>query len=426
MSSAVHSPGALATLKARGFVQQTTDEAALAAALDAGPVTFYAGFDPTADSLHVGHLLPVMAMAWLQRFGHRPIVVLGGGTAMVGDPTGKDKTREILTPERIRHNLEGQRGQLARFLTLDRELGGANGFMVDNGDWLLALHYIDFLRDIGQHFSVNRMLTAEGTRQRLERNQGMSFIEFNYHLLQSFDYLELWRRLGCTLQLGGDDQWFNILGGQDLIRRAEGGSAHAFTVPLLQTADGKKMGKTEGGAVFLAPQYVGDFDYYQFWINVADADVLRFLKLYTFLPTDEIEALCAQGGEALREAKARLAWEATALARGAAAADDAAFASGALFAKRGGLSEGDRARVLRSLSASQGFARHRLPLPISAAKALVDTQLCPSMSAARRLIQQGGARFWDEPITSPDTQITQDGLLWSGKKQVALILGEGS
>ena len=425
MSSA-HRPGALALLKARGFVAQTTDEAALTAALDAGPLTYYAGFDPTADSLHVGHLLPVMAMAWLQRFGHRPIAVLGGGTAMVGDPTGKDKAREILTPARIRENLEGQRGQLAHFLCLDDAVGGPNGFMVDNGDWLLPLHYIDFLRDIGQHFSVNRMLSAEGTRQRLERNQGMSFIEFNYHLLQSYDFLVLHQRHGCALQIGGDDQWFNILGGHDLIRRAAGGAAHAFTVPLLATADGKKMGKTEGGAVFLSPKYVGDYDYYQFWINSQDADVERFLKLYTFLDLDEIAALCAQGGEALREAKARLAWEATALARGKEAADDAAFVSVALFGKKGALSADDQERVLRSLRGSQTFEKHHFALPVPALRALVDSGLCASNSEARRLISQGGARLWDQPIASPDTPITSDALLWAGKKRVALVLGATS
>jgi len=250
------------TLQARGFIKSHTDLDALTSAMSAGPLTFYVGFDPTGDSLHVGHLLPVMAMAHLQRAGHKPIVVLGGGTAMVGDPSGKDKTREILTPDKIEHNLQAMKVQFGRFLDID------NCEVVNNADWLMGLGYIHFLRDIGRHFSVNKMMSAEGIRQRLERNQGLSFIEFNYHLLQSYDFLVLHDKYGCSLQLGGDDQWFNILGGVELIRRERQKSAHALTIPLLQTADGKKMGKTEKGAVWLDAQKVSAYDYFQYWVNV--------------------------------------------------------------------------------------------------------------------------------------------------------------
>ena len=232
-------------LRSRGFIKSHTDLDALAAAMAEGPVTFYVGFDPTGDNLHVGHLLPVMAMAHLQQAGHKPIVVLGGGTAMVGDPSGKDKTREILTPAKIQDNLAAMRVQFARFLDID----GCE--VVDNAEWLMGLGYINFLRDVGRHFSVNKMMTAEGIKQRLDRNQGLSFIEFNYHLLQSYDFLVLHDKYGCTLQVGGDDQWFNILGGVELIRRERRAASHALTIPLLQTADGKKMGKTEKGAVWL-------------------------------------------------------------------------------------------------------------------------------------------------------------------------------
>jgi tyrosyl-tRNA synthetase len=414
-------------LSARGFLQQCSDPDALRRALDAGPVTFYVGFDPTGDSLHVGHLLPIMAMAWLQRAGHRPIIVLGGGTAMVGDPSGKDKTRDILDRAQIAANLAGQRVQFGRFLAVEGVPGSgalpeqahSPAAMVDNGDWLLPLSYIDFLRDIGRHFSVNRMLGAESVRQRLERDQGLSFIEFNYHLLQSYDFLVLFRERGCTLQLGGDDQWFNILGGVDLVRREEGATCHALTVPLLTTADGRKMGKTEAGAVWLDPTKVLPYDYFQYWLNVADADALRFLRLYTFLSDAEIAAFEGLEGAALRSAKRALAVAATALAHGPAEAAQADRVSAWLFGDREGT---DRADMVELLRATRAMPMVELALPVPLTRALVDSGLCASLGEARRLIQQGGARVWEERVPGIDAVLDAPAVLWAGKKKAALVV----
>ena len=405
-------------LEARGLVQQVTDRAGLMAALDAGPVVFYAGFDPTADSLHAGHLLPVMLMRWIQQAGHRPIVVLGGGTARVGDPTGKDKTRDLLDADRIQRNLDAQKAQICRFLDLE---GDNAAIVVDNADWLLPLHYVDFLRDIGSHFSVNRMLTAEGTRQRLERNQGLSFIEFNYHLLQSYDFLFLHQRHGCTLQIGGDDQWFHIVGGCDLIRRVAGAHAFGMTVPLLLTADGRKMGKTEDGAVFLDTAKTSPYDYFQYWLNVLDDDVARLLRIYTPLGLDLISELCSAGGADLREAKRILAREATRLAHGDDEAADADFVSRVLFGK-GDLSPDERATVLRTLARSQAFPRTTVHFPLTWVDAAVAAGLCDSKGEARRLVQQGGARAWGERIDDPDRMLTGPAVLWAGKKKAALVV----
>jgi tyrosyl-tRNA synthetase len=394
----------LDTLAARGFIQSHTDLDALRAHMDAGPVTFYVGFDPTGDSLHVGHLLPVMAMHWLQAAGHKPIVLLGGGTAMVGDPSGKDKSREMITPAQIAHNLAGQKVQFGRFLSFGD--GSADAIMVNNADWLMDLGYIRFLRDVGKHFSVNKMLTAESAKQRLERNQGLSFIEFNYHLLQSYDFLVLHREHGCTLQLGGDDQWFNILGGADLIRREIGSAAHALTVPLLARADGKKMGKTESGAVWLDPARVSAYDYFQYWINVDDRDVARFLKLYTRLPLARVAELEALQGADIREAKQVLALEATTLAHGAAAAEEAAGAAAKVFA--GG--------------ASADMPTHTTALPAPLVDVMVASGLCKSKGEARRLIKQGGARIESERVTSVDAVLESEGVVWAGKKRAVRIL----
>ncbi len=393
-------------LTARGFFQTTTDRAALRAALDGPPLTFYCGFDPTGTSLHVGHLLPVMLMRWLQQAGHRAIVVLGGGTAMVGDPSGKDRTREILTPEKIASNLASMRPQMERFLVLD----GQRGFVVDNASWLMGLGYIAFLRDVGQHFSVNRMLSAESAKQRLERNQGLSFIEFNYHLLQSYDYLVLHRQHGCSLQIGGDDQWFNILGGADLIRREHGAEVHAATVPLMMTADGKKMGKTESGSVWLEPALVSPFQYYQYWVNVQDADVERFLKLYTALPLDEVARLAALQGADIRTAKQALAHAATALAHGDAAADAAREAAAALFSGGG---------------EAAGAPTVALSLPAPLLDALVVGGLAKSKSEARRLVEQGGVRLDDTRLTDPFASVEAPGVLWAGKKKAVRIQAAG-
>lgn len=393
------------TLQARGFIKSHTDLEALRSELNSGPTPFYVGFDPTGSSLHVGHLLPVMAMAHMQRAGHRPIVVLGGGTAMVGDPSGKDKTREILTPERIQSNLVSMREQFGRFLDLD----GAE--VVDNAEWLLGLGYIDFLRDVGRHFSVNKMMSAEGIKQRLDRNQGLSFIEFNYHLLQSYDFLVLHDRYGCSLQMGGDDQWFNILGGVELIRRERQQAAHALTHPLLQTADGKKMGKTEKGAVWLDPSLCSPYDYFQYWVNVHDDDVGRFLRLYTFMPIDAIAELEALEGSAIRDAKAVLAFEATKLAHGESEASKARDAAKAAFS--GGI--------------SADMPSAGVVFPIGILDALVASGLCSSKGDARRQIQQGAVRTGasrDEQVTQTDATVSAETVLWRGKKNCVRLVSE--
>lgn len=407
-------------VEARGLVAQFTDRDGLKAAMDAGSVVFYAGFDPTADSLHAGHLLPVMLMRWIQRAGHRPIVVLGGGTARVGDPTGRDKSRDLLTEQQIAHNLAAQKLQLARFLDFD---GPHAAVMIDNAEWLMRLGYIDFLRDIGKHFSVNRMLTAEGTRQRLERNQGLSFIEFNYHLLQSYDFLVLHQQHGCTLQIGGDDQWFHIVGGADLIRRVTGQHAFGVTVPLLLTADGKKMGKTEAGAVFLDPDKTSPYDYFQYWLNVHDDDVEKLLKLYTPLGLEVIAELCSTEGAGIREAKRVLGREATRLAHGDDEAADADFVSRVLFSK-GELSADEKATVVRTLGKSHAFDKTTVAFPISWADAAVAAGLCQSKGEARRLVKQGGARVWQQKVSDAELMVTDATVLWAGKKKAALIIGE--
>ena len=388
----------------RGFVQQSTDMEALRHSLDSGSVTFYVGFDPTGDSLHVGHLLPVMAMAHLQRAGHRPIVVLGGGTAMIGDPSGKDKTREFITEEEIAHNLAGQRVQFGRFLDFS-QLGEDGGpVMVNNAKWLKSLGYIDFLRDIGKHFSVNRMLGAESVRQRLDRNQGLSFIEFNYHLLQSYDFLVLHDEYGCTFQLGGDDQWFNILGGADLIRRERGADAHGLTVPLLTTASGKKMGKTERGAVWLDANKLSPYDYFQYWVNVHDDDVGRFLRLYTFLDLDQIESLESYQGADIRRAKQVLALEATALAHGREQAELALKTAQKVFAGGG----------------SSDMPSIEVNFPVSIIDVLVQSELAKSRGAARRLI--GRRRIEKEKVGDLEAQVVQDCVVWAGKKRAVRVV----
>ena len=408
-----HGRSALDVLEARGFVAQCTDRAALAKSMEAGPVRFYVGFDPTADSLHIGHLLPVMAMYWLQQAGHEPVVVIGGGTGMVGDPSGKDKSRDFITAAQVDANIEGQRPQFGRILDLAAD-GEApregQGILLNNADWLMSLGYIQFLRDIGRHFSVNRMLTAESTRLRLERNQGLSFIEFNYHLLQSYDFLVLTQQQGVTLQLGGNDQWFNILGGVDLVRRVEGREVHGLTVPLLQTADGKKMGKTEKGAVWLDAAKCAPFDYFQYWVNVQDADVVRFLKLYTTLPLDRIEALAQLKGADVREAKRVLAFEATKLVHGETVAREADAAARKVFSGKG---------------ASPDAPSVELELPMGILDVLMAANLAKSKGEGRRLVRQGGVRIGDAKVSDPETQVTESTLVWKGKKRVVQIIAAG-
>ena len=314
-------PNVFEALNERGFIKQTTNAEQVANLLAEEQVTYYVGFDPTAASLHVGSLVPIMAMAHLQRAGHKPIAIIGGGTTMIGDPTDKTEMRPMLSQEQISANGKNILTQLQRYLNLDNGIADSKdsptvsevGRFLNNADWLLSVNYIEFLRDIGKHFRVNEMIKAEGYRQRLDRELGLSFLEFNYQLLQAYDYLCLFQKYGCRLQLGGDDQWGNILAGVDLVRRVEGERVHAVTFPLLTTASGAKMGKTAGGAVWLDAERTSPYEFYQYWINVDDRDVSRFLGYFTFLPMDEIRRLGNLEDAAIREAKEILAYEATCL-----------------------------------------------------------------------------------------------------------------
>lgn len=375
---------ALKTLSERGFVQQVTHPEELEARLAEGPTTFYVGFDPTADSMHVGHLLPVMAMAWMQRDGHLPIAVVGGGTAMVGDPSGKTELRQMLTPEDIDRNAAALKGQLSHFL----DFGEGRGRLVDNGDWILELNYIEFLREIGRHFSVNRMLAAEAYKQRLER--GLSFIEFNYQLLQAFDFLELNRRYGCELQMGGDDQWGNIVAGTDLVRRKEGKRAFGLTQPLILTSTGQKMGKTVGGAVWLDPNKLKPFDYYQYWLNIPDADIGRMLRLYTFLPMEQITELEKLTGKDVRKAKAVLAKTTTSMVHG----DEEAAK-----AERG-------ASAMVSGAAAADMPTHTLTEDDLLVGVLEAAKITKSKGEGRRLIKGGGVKLDGEKVTDSEHLLT--------------------
>ena len=400
---------AFVILKDRGFVAQTNDEAAIRAALGGNPLTYYIGFDPTASSLHCGSLVPIMAMAHLQRAGHKPVALVGGGTAAVGDPSGKTEMRQMLSFEDIAANGQGILGQIARYLNLD----GSAGMSANNADWLMKLNYIEFLRDIGRYFRVNEMIRADAYRARLEREEGLSFIEFNYQLLQAYDYLQLFERLGCVLQMGGDDQWSNILAGTDLIRRKHAKPAYCLTFPLLTTARGEKMGKTAAGAVWLDAARTSPYDFYQYWINTDDRDVRKFLALFTFLPMPEVETLGAAQGAELNAAKEVLAYEATRLCHGAAAADEARQAAKAAFGGGGDLS---------SLP-STTLPLARLQEGIALLDLFVETGLTASKGDARRLVQQGGAYVNDAVIGDAQAKVTaadlKDGavLLRAGKKK---------
>lgn len=401
--SGVNGAGAFATLAQRGFVSQTTGAEALTRLLDRGPVTFYLGIDPTGPSLHAGHLVGLLAMAHLQRAGHQPVLLIGGGTARVGDPSDKDEMRPLLPVAAVTRNAELMRRQVGRFIDLQRTI------VVNNADWLPELRYVDFLRDIGRHFSVNRMLSFETYRRRLAA--GLSFLEFNYLLLQAYDYLELRRRHGCLLQLGGDDQWANILAGVDLIRRVERVEAHALTWPLVTTADGKKMGKTAAGALFLDPERVSPYQFYQYWINVPDADVPRLLALLTLLPDGEVAELSRLRDRDVGAAKERLAMEITGLAHGAEQAQRAREASRALFAAGGG---DPAAMPSAELPAEWGEAASLIDL-------FAGSALCSTRSDARRLIRQGGASLNGTVRTDAFEEIDLTGadalLLRAGKKR---------
>ncbi len=399
---------------ARGFVHQVTDEGALDAALSGGVVSAYAGFDPTGDSLHVGHLVPIMLLRLLQRHGHRPVVVLGGGTSRIGDPSGKDEARVMLDDARIAANMAGIRRSFDVFLRFGEDVTGA--VVVDNAEWLDRLGYIELLREVGPHVSVNRMLTFDSVRLRLEREQPLSFLEFNYMILQSYDFRELHRRLGVRLQLGGSDQWGNIVSGADLVRRTDGATVFGLTTPLLATASGAKMGKTAKGAVWLTAERLSPYDYWQFWRNCEDADVGRFLKLFTELPLTEAERLAGGDGAALNAAKAILATEATALAHGRAAAEAAAETARRAFA-------GDAGADLPSISVEAAVLEAGVPL----IRLLVEAGLAASNGEARRLVRGGGARVNDVAVMDEGHVVTpaalRDGAvkLSAGRKQHRLV-----
>lgn len=409
----------LALLAERGFVSQCSDPEGLRKLFQSERVSFYVGFDATAPSLHAGHLQQLMLMAHLQRAGHRPIALLGGGTTRIGDPTGRTEARRILSIETINSNAASIRGQIERFL----DFGPDGAIMVNNADWLADLNYIDFLREIGVHFSVNRMLSFETYKMRMET--GLSFIEFNYQILQSYDYLMLFRRLGCRLQMGGDDQWGNIVAGMDLIRRVEGAEAYALTSPLVTRSDGKKMGKSEGGALFLDSALVSPFEFFQFWRNVPDADVEKFLLRFTFLPVNEAHELGSLRDEKINQAKERLAYELTKTVHGEEEAAKARDAARVAFggSRAGAAAESGAAAGDLSSVPTLEIDRAEIRRGVSAADLLARTSLCSSKSEARRLVLQGGALANDRKIEQPDALITEndvvDGaiLLRAGKKR---------
>jgi tyrosyl-tRNA synthetase len=416
-------------LKERGFIAQVSDENAVRKMLGEKTITFYVGFDSTAASLHAGSLVPIMAMMHLRRAGHRALALVGGGTTMVGDPSGRTEMRRMLDESLIRSYGDSILGQLDRYLHFD----GTDAIAANNADWLLPLNYIRFLREIGRHFSVNRMLATEACKLRLEK--GLSFIEFNYQLLQAYDYLHLFRTFGCTLQMGGDDQWGNILAGVDLIRRVEGAEAQAMTFPLLTTSAGAKMGKTAKGAVWLDPVLFSPYDFYQYWVNCDDRDVGRFLGLYTLLPLDEIRRLETLKDQERNGAKRLLAYEATKLAHGEAAANEARAAANALFGKRQDVpgytlevQTSDHVVISDHVTLIPGIPttavpRARLEAGISPAELFTDIGLTPSRGEAKRLIKQGGLYVNDERIDSLERLLTikdvgPDGLvLKAGKKK---------
>ena len=399
-------------LKERGFIAQVTYEEELYKQLEQ-PTTFYVGFDPTADSLHIGHYIPIMAMAHMQRAGHRPIALMGGGTAMIGDPSGKTDMRKMMTVETIDSNVAHIKQQMSRFL----DFGEGKAIIANNGDWLRHLNFIDFMRDIGSTFSVNKMLTAECYKARMATENGLSFLEFTYMLMQSYDFLELFHRYGCRLQMGGNDQWSNMLGGADLIRRKEQTSAYACTFQLLLTHDGRKMGKTEKGALWLDANKTSPYDFYQYWRNVDDKDVGKCLGLLTFLPMDEVRRLSALEGSEINEAKKVLAFEVTKLVHGEEEAVKAQEAAAALFGGAG----------MGGSIPTTALTREQLASDARVTTLLAMSGIAPSNSAARRLIQGGGVAVNDAKITDVNAVVTEDmfageGLmLRSGKKKFHLF-----
>ena len=382
-------------LVARGLIAQVTDEAEIREMVNHGKATFYIGFDPTADSLHVGHFMALCLMKRLQMAGNRPIALIGGGTAMIGDPSGRTDMRSMMTRETIQHNCDCFKKQMSRFI----EFGEGKAMMVNNADWLLNLNYIEFIRDIGSCFSVNNMLRAECFKQRMEK--GLSFLEFNYMPMQSYDFYYLFQHYGCNLQFGGNDQWSNMLGGTELIRRKLGKDAHAMTITLLLNSEGKKMGKTAKGAVWLDPNKTSPFDFYQYWRNVDDADVMKCIRMLTFLPLEQIDAMAHWEGSQLNEAKAILAYELTKLVHGQEEADKAQIAAKALFG--GGADDSDMPTTVLS-------AEQLTDGSIAILDLLLACKLAPSKSEARRLVQQGGVFVNDEKVPTIDVKFTADDL----------------
>ena len=380
-------------LQARGLIAQVTNEPEIREMVNNGKATFYIGFDPTADSLHVGHFMALCLMKRLQMAGNRPVVLVGGGTGYIGDPSGRSDMRSMMTPETIQHNCDCFKKQMERFI----DFGEGKAIMVNNADWLLKLNYIELLREVGACFSVNRMLTAECYKQRMEK--GLSFLEFNYMIMQSYDFYYLFQHYGCNMQFGGDDQWSNMLGGTELIRRKLGKDAHAMTITLLMNSEGKKMGKTASGAVWLDPNKTSPYEFYQYWRNVGDADVLKCIRMLTFLPLEQIDEMDKWEGSQLNRAKEILAYELTALVHGEEEAKKAEDAAKALFG-----AGGDSANMPTTVLADADFENGG----INILSLLVATGLCPSRGEARRLVQQGGIVVDEKKVESIDESIPQE------------------
>ena len=402
-------------LVARGLIAQVTDEEEIKDLINNGKATFYIGFDPTADSLHVGHFMALCLMKRLQMAGNKPIALIGGGTAMIGDPSGRTDMRQMMTPETIQHNCDCFKKQMSRFI----DFSEGKALMVNNADWLMDLNYIDVLREVGAHFSVNRMLTAECYKQRMEK--GLSFLEFNYMIMQSYDFYTLFQKYGCNMEFGGDDQWSNMLGGTELIRRKLGKDAYAMTINLLLNSEGKKMGKTQSGAVWLDPNKTTPFEFFQYWRNVSDADVLKCIRMLTFLPLEEIDKMESWEGAQLNEAKEILAFELTKLVHGEEEATKAKEASHALFA--GGSNNTNMPTVTVT---AEDFPDGELDI----ISVLVKAGLCESRGDGRRNIQQGGVSVNDEKVTDISTKYTLDDfngeglIIRRGKKKFAKVMAE--
>ena len=387
-------------LVARGLIAQVTDEEEIKELINNGKAVFYIGFDPTADSLHVGHFMALCLMKRLQMAGNKPIALIGGGTAMIGDPSGRTDMRQMMTPETIQHNVDCFKKQMSRFI----DFGEGKAMLVNNADWLMDLNYIDVLRDVGAHFSVNRMLTAECYKQRMEK--GLSFLEFNYMIMQSYDFYTLYQKYGCNMEFGGDDQWSNMRGGTELIRRKLGKDAYAMTINLLLNSEGKKMGKTQSGAVWLDPNKTSPFDFFQYWRNVADSDVLKCIRMLTFLPLEQIDEMDKWEGAKLNEAKEILAYELTKLVHGEEEAKKAKEASHALFAGGG---------VSAHMPTVEVTADDLYNDKLDIMAVLVKASLCESRSDARRAVQQGGVSVDGEKVTDISTSYTLDEFAGEGK-----------